>query len=136
MFFLDPDGYWIEIIRRSEHAKMSNKYNFAQTMFRIKDPVKSLEFYRDVLGMTLLGESHYSDFSNYFLAQASQNDVIAQAVKDGNLPDPKTPEAKEFMKKMFGPVIELTHNHGTENNAEFKYVSHCNVLFSTFLYVA
>lgn len=94
-------------------------------MFRIKDPVKSLEFYRDVLGMTLLGESHYGDFSNYFLAQASQNDVIAQAVKDGNLPDPTTPEAKEFMKKMFGPVIELTHNHGTENNADFKYVIHC-----------
>jgi lactoylglutathione lyase len=98
-------------------------------MFRIKDPVKSLEFYRDVLGMTLLGESHYGDFSNYFLAQASQNDVIAQAVKDGNLPDPKTPEAKEFMKRMFGPVIELTHNHGTENNSDFKYVIHCYALF-------
>ena len=89
-------------------------------MFRVKDPVKSIEFYQNVLGMTLVGESHHGDFSNYFLAQASQNDVIALAIKEGTLPDPKSPDSKEFMKNMFGPVMELTHNHGTENNADFK----------------
>jgi hypothetical protein len=36
------------------------------------------------------------------------------------MPDPSTLEAKEFMKTMFGPVIELTHNHGTEKDADFK----------------
>ena len=30
-------------------------------------------------------------------------------------------DPKEFMKCMFGPVIELTHNHGTETQADFKY---------------
>jgi lactoylglutathione lyase len=25
------------------------------------------------------------------------------------------------MKSMFGPVIELTHNHGTEAQADFRY---------------
>ena len=45
-FALDPDGYWIEIIKRNEQAQIANKYTLAQTMFRIKDPVKSLHFYR------------------------------------------------------------------------------------------
>ena len=89
-------------------------------MFRVKDPKKSLEFYRNALGMTLLAESHHADFSLYFLAQASQNVLISNAIKEGNLPDPTSLEAKEFMKNMFGPVIELTHNHGTENNPTFK----------------
>ena len=26
-----------------------------------------------------------------------------------------------LVKTMFQPVIELTHNHGTENRADFKY---------------
>lgn len=89
-------------------------------MFRVKDPKRSLEFYRDILGMTLIAESHHSDFTNYFLAQASQNPLISEGHRDGTLPDPNSPEAKELMKKMFGPVIELTHNHGTENNPDFK----------------
>jgi catechol 2,3-dioxygenase-like lactoylglutathione lyase family enzyme len=158
-------------------------------MFRVKDPEKSLHFYRDCLGMTLLAESHHGDFSLYFLAQvshypivtyhiisypvyliflhpivschvmscpclapshpllhtphftltplshptlhplsllplplpqASQNPLIAEGIEKGTLPDPSTVEAKEFMKTMFGPVIELTHNHGTEKDADFK----------------
>ena len=89
-------------------------------MFRVKDPVKSLQFYRDSLGMTLLAESHHDDFSLYFLAQATQNPLIAEGIEKGTLPDPTTVEAKEFMKTMFGPVIELTHNHGTEKDHDFK----------------
>ena len=45
-FALDPDGYWIEIVKRSENINYNNKFTFAQTMFRVKDPVKSLRFYR------------------------------------------------------------------------------------------
>jgi lactoylglutathione lyase len=29
-FVLDPDGYWIEIIRRSAESTIANKYNLAQ----------------------------------------------------------------------------------------------------------
>ena len=121
-FLSDPDGYWIEVIRRSEKAKITNKYNFAQTMFRVKDPQKSLKFYTEILGMTLLSETHHSDFSLYFLAYASQNKMISEGIESGIMPDPKSIESKEFMKNMFGPVIELTHNHGTENDENFKYV--------------
>ena len=49
-------------------------------MFRVKDPVKSLHFYKEVLGMTLIAESHHGDFSLYFLAHASQNIMIGEAI--------------------------------------------------------
>lgn len=44
-FALDPDGYWVEIVKRSPAATFSNKFTFAQTMFRVKDAAKSLHFY-------------------------------------------------------------------------------------------
>ena len=81
-------------------------------MFRVKDPVKSLRFYRNLLGMTVLRESHYSDFSLFFLAHIPEGTEV---------PDPTTPEGGEYIRKMFGPIIELTHNHGTETNPDFKY---------------
>ncbi len=45
-FALDPDGYWVEIVKRSDKSDVTNKFTFAQTMFRVKDPVKALHFYR------------------------------------------------------------------------------------------
>jgi len=123
-FCLSPEGYWIEIVKRGEAAEaraQGRKYTFAQTMLRVKDPAQSLRFYRDLLGMTLVAESHYSDFSLYFLACANQNPVLADALSQGTLPAPTSPEANEFIKNMFGPVLELTHNHGTEGQATFRY---------------
>lgn len=111
-FCLDPDGYWIELVRRSEDSSVMNKYTLAQTMLRVKDPVKSLAFYRDTLGMSLLKESHFSDFSLYFLAQLPAGTV---------LPDKDSTEGDEFIRKMFPQVLELTHNHGTEMSPEFSY---------------
>lgn len=35
--------------------------------------------------------------------------------------DVQSPEAYEFVKKLWRPVLELTHNHGTENDVAFKY---------------
>jgi lactoylglutathione lyase len=43
-FALDPDGYWIEIIKRPEGTGIHG-FSFGQTMLRISDPVKSLKFY-------------------------------------------------------------------------------------------
>ena len=63
--------------------------------------MKALHFYRDLLGMTLLQESHHgvgteNGFSLYFLAHVPED--------AGPLPPIDTPEAKEYIKKMFGPV--------------------------------
>ncbi|CAM9402301.1 unnamed protein product [Ectocarpus fasciculatus] len=118
-FALDPDGYWIEIVSRHEESTVNNKFTFAQTMIRVKDPVKSLHFYRDVLGMTLIRETHMGvgtdwAFSLYFLAHMSVEEASA-------LPPPDSPEAGDAIRHMFRPVLELTHNHGTENDVSFKY---------------
>ena len=87
-------------------------------MLRVKDPVKSLHFYRDILGMTLVREAHMGvgtdwGFSLYFLANMSA-DAAAQ------LPPPDSDDAGDVIRRMFQPVLELTHNHGTESDAAFK----------------
>jgi hypothetical protein len=38
-----------------------------------------------------------------------------------NCPDPKSEEASAFTKTLFNPVLELTHNHGTENDPDFTH---------------
>ena len=47
----------------------TQEYIFNQTMVRIKEPKKSLEFYTNILGMTLLENLDFPDFnfSLYFL---------------------------------------------------------------------
>lgn len=110
-FALDPDGYWIEIVRRADDSLVTNKYTFAQTMMRVKDIGKSLHFYVDLLGMTLLRECHFSDFSLFFLAHLPENTPV---------PDKNSPEAAHFINSMFAPILELTHNHGTETNESFQ----------------
>lgn len=135
-FALDPDGYWIEIIHRESDTSalpenyqsiFNNniaplKYTLAQTMFRVKDPQRSLSFYRDLLGMTLLRECHFGpesgDFSLYFLAHLSEEEK--QLFESSGI-DPNSPESGDFIRQIFAPVIELTHNHGTEDKREFKY---------------
>uniref|UniRef100_A0A7S0EX00 Lactoylglutathione lyase n=1 Tax=Hanusia phi TaxID=3032 RepID=A0A7S0EX00_9CRYP len=112
-FVFDPDGYWVELVKRSTAAKFDNEFNLSQTMLRIKDPKKSIPFYQ-ALGMTLCREVHMSDFSLYFLACLPEG---TQA------PDPKSEEASEFVKSLFCPVLELTHNHGTEGDETFAHFS-------------
>lgn len=99
-FVYDPDGYWVELVKRSESSGIKNEMNFSQTMLRVKDPKKSVEFYQK-MGMKLVDERHFSDFSLFFLGS--------------NVDDTATPG------KMFAPALELTHNHGTEADDDFKH---------------
>lgn len=69
-------------------------------MIRVKDPKPSLDFYQNVLGMDLIDTMDGSDFTLYFLGYQHQ-----QGVSRGQR------EA----------LLELTHNHGTENDANFSY---------------
>ena len=75
--------------------------NFSQTMLRVKDPKKSVAFYQR-LGMKLLKERHFDDFSLYFMASSSADESI---------------EANN----QFQPILELTHNHGTEDDKDFVH---------------
>ena len=74
-----------------------------QTMLRIKDPSRSIPFYEEVLGMTLIDRFDFPEmaFSLYFLGYAV-----------GEIPsDPKV-RAKWLFEQP--ALLELTHNHGSE----------------------
>lgn len=101
-FALDPDGYWVEIVKRSKPGTIPNYFNFSQTMIRIKDPKKSIPFY-EAMGMKVVAQKDLDTFSLYFLA--SNCDEVDD----------------DILAKRLGPVLELTHNHGTENDSDFKH---------------
>jgi len=113
-FALDPDGYWVEIVKRATPGKIPNYFNFSQTMLRIKDPKKSIPFY-EAMGMTVVRAKDYGDFSNFFLASSSN-------VEEGfDYTSLSNDDSKEKLSDMFGPILELTHNHGTEDDDDFKH---------------
>lgn len=85
---------------------------FNQTMIRVKDPGRSLRFYQHVLGMTLIKEIPFPEmgFTLYFLGYVRDGDDLP-ADADGRL------------KYAFGKpaMLELTHNHGTEDEEGEPY---------------
>lgn len=83
---------------------------FQQTMFRIKDPKPSLDFYTRVLGLRLLTKLDFAEmkFSLYFLGYHAE-----EAIPD----DPKDRAQWMFSQPA---TLELTHNWGTESDPEFK----------------
>ncbi|MFQ6575933.1 lactoylglutathione lyase [Pseudomonas sp. UM16] len=84
---------------------------FNHTMLRVKDVTKSLDFYTRVLGFSLVEKRDFAEaeFSLYFLALVDKAQIPADAAK-----------RTEWMKSIPG-ILELTHNHGTENDADFAY---------------
>ena len=88
----------------------TENFVFNQTMLRIKDPAKTIPFYRDVLGMTLIEQFDFPEmeFSLYFMGY----------------PATPIPEKRsERVQWLFDQpaLLELTHNHGTENDSGFAH---------------
>ncbi len=81
-----------------------------QTMLRVRDPVRSTDFYRDVLGMTLLDRYDFPDmkFSLYFMGYPA-----------GPIPTEGPARAKWVFEQP--ALLELTHNWGTEDDPTFAY---------------
>ena len=73
-------------------------------VFRIKDPSKSVDFYKNKLGMTLIDKYEFPkwDFSLYFLASLKPGEKYSLV--------PGTPEAHKFLWETDKVTLELTHN--------------------------
>lgn len=131
-FALDPDGYWVELVRRMPiFPGPANEYNFSQTMLRVKDGPKSLAFYRDVLGMTCIRNMNLGSFSLIFMVTATAaelqaafdaqtDEVKAACTTDGSWATFDATKPNELTKTLWNHCLELTWNHGTESDPEFK----------------
>lgn len=102
-------------ILRTKMSATSDPHNFSwqQTMLRIKDPKLSVPFYEKHFGFRLIHTYKFDQwgFSLYFLA----------TVPEGTeLPEPGTPESAAYLWSMRGTCLELTHNHGSETDPNFK----------------
>lgn len=88
----------------------TKSYFFQQTMYRIKDPKVSLDFYSRVLGMKLLKRFDFPEmkFSLYFMGY---EDVEVA---------PTDPVERTVWTFKCKATLELTHNWGTESDPEFK----------------
>ena len=76
-------------------------------MIRVKDIEKSLKFYQEVLGMSLIrtAENESAGFNLYFLCYTGEQDQSASTGSQANREG----------------ILELTWNYGTEKDANFKY---------------
>jgi len=125
-FVADPDGYWIELIQRPFPSLSNGKEKgmlgpdpvYAQTMLRVKDPKKSLEFYQK-LGMKFVAKLDINelDFSLYFLAYT--NDTPMLPIDDGTERDRAGIAGWLWTRRYW--TLELTHNYGTETKEDFSY---------------
>ena len=90
------------------------KYRLNHTMLRVKDPVKSVDFYTRVMGMKLLRKIDFpaAKFSLYFLGSFAENEVkdILQ-----------TDDERRSWVLAQKSILELTHNYGTESDDNFSY---------------
>ncbi|KAJ6128871.1 hypothetical protein N7471_010088 [Penicillium samsonianum] len=105
-FAKDPDGYWVEIIRRADEDLSTTtdpgSYRLNHTMLRVKDAEASLKFYQESMGMTLVRtiENPENKFNLYFLGYPASNPEIKEGSKNG-------------VAEWEG-LLELTWNYGTE----------------------
>lgn len=95
----------------SEPSPATKDFIMQQTMYRIKDPRRSLPFYTNVLGMRLLQKLDFPEmnFSLYFMGYEPAQEIPT---------DPAERLKWTFTRKA---TIELTHNWGTESDPDAVY---------------
>ncbi len=89
-------------------------YVFNQTMLRIKDPERSLDFYTRIMGMQLVRRLDFEEmkFSLYFLAYLSDEQAAEVPADDARR------TTFTFGREA---MLELTHNWGSEDDPDLSY---------------
>mmetsp|Transcript_27828 Transcript_27828/g.76600 ORF Transcript_27828/g.76600 Transcript_27828/m.76600 type:complete len:239 (-) Transcript_27828:2253-2969(-) len=94
-----------------DRPQETKDYVMQQTMLRVKNPKKSLEFYCDVVGFKLVMYREFPQwgFTVYFVAPTDASNI------------PATPEEQwQYCMNLPG-CIELTWNHGSEEEEGMLY---------------
>ncbi len=101
---------------QAEPDAATRGFVFNHSMLRVKDPAVALDFYTRLMGLRLLRKLDFPElrFSLYFLAHLPPQ---------GSADDAPPADAGERMAWTFSQrgVLELTHNWGSETQADFKY---------------
>ena len=89
-------------------------FTFNHTMIRVKDPKASIDFYTRIMGMKLVRKNDFptAKFSLYFLGTFKEEEAK-------NLPKDNDDRRGWVLNQK--SILELTHNWGTENDANFAY---------------
>jgi len=99
-----------------QHDEETHHYVFNQTMMRIKNPARTLKFYSEVLGMTLVKRLDFPEmeFSLYFMAAISPEQRKQWSTDDS-----------QRIKQTFSrpAMLELTHNWGDEKDDSVEFHS-------------
>lgn len=84
---------------------------FNQTMLRVTDPQRSLDFYQNVLGMSLIRRFDFPEmeFTLFFLGYVTEDDESI----------PQEVDARSVYAFRQKAMLELTHNWGTEKDSSF-----------------
>nr|XP_020444450.1 lactoylglutathione lyase-like [Monopterus albus] len=95
----------------NEGHPMTKDFMMQQTMLRVKDPARSLDFYTRILGMTLLQKIDFPsmNFSLYYLGYEDKSDIPTN-IRDRT--------AWTFSRR---GTLELTHNWGSELDESLSY---------------
>lgn len=96
-------------------AKIVGRPTWHQTMLRIKDPSKSIPFYTDIMGMTVIDALDFPNykFKLYFLTTLPEGERYSLT--------PGTKAAHDYLWSTEGTTLELTWNYGTEKDPSQKY---------------
>jgi lactoylglutathione lyase len=98
------------------HDPATHEFVFNQTMFRIKNAERTLKFYTEALGMTLIKRLDFDEmqFTLYFLA-CIPPDRLNNWSNDNN---------ERIVQTFSRPaMLELTHNWGDETDDSVSYHS-------------
>lgn len=106
-----PSARWLLEELATAPDPATSRFVFNQTMLRVRDPVKSVAFYTQVLGMQLLKRFDFPDmrFSLYFMAYLRP--------EDGPVPADSVGRATYAFRQK--ATLELTHNWGSESDPAF-----------------